>query len=571
MAGRSLRGRYLTSIIVMLALVAGMWSIVAFGCSNRATPKDPLKTSCQSPMKPNLGLDLQGGISVVLAPTGKVSKESLAKAADIVRQRVDALGVAEPNVTVQGSNILVEIPGLKNREAALRLIGRTAVLRMRPVLQSITPGSPDWTKSPPADCNNPFPSETSSTAAAGTTPSATPSATASPSVTASSTKISPATLTKKTKKKKKVTAPTVNPAVAAQSNPNDDPTKPVTVCVRAKDANGNDIDQRSWEKVVLGPAALVGTDISGADALLGTGASSAGGWEVDLNLTGGGGDKFANITGKLACNPSGDVKRRLAIELDGIVESEPQMGDTVKCNVGIVGGKAQITGTFTEAQAKDLALVLRYGALPVTLVAQETNEVSATLGHESLRGGLLAGAIGLALTLIYVLIFYRILGAIVWLGLGMHAGFTLSVVIILGATVGFSLSLAGIAGLIVSIGIAADSFIVYFERIKDEVHQGKSIRASVDRAWSSAWRTIVAADLVTALAAAALYFLAVGSVRGFALMLGLATALDLFVSYLVMHPLVWLLSQTNFFNQSKRLGIKRVVGDFGPALSGGSK
>jgi len=290
-------------------------------------------------------------------------------------------------------------------------------------------------------------------------------------------------------------------------------------------------------------------------------------------LTGDGAKKFQQITAKLACNASGDPKRQLAIVLDRVTESHPQMGDTVACNTGITGNTAQITGNFTETEAKDLELILRYGALPVAFEPSTTTTISPTLGKDSLHGGLISGAVGLAIVFLYVLLFYRGLGFLVWVGIGMHAAFTLGVVVILGHTAGFSLTLAGIAGLIVSLGIATDSFIVYFERIKDEVHGGRTVRASVDRAWSSAWRTIVAADLVTALAAFVLYVLAVGSVRGFALMLGLATGLDLFVSYLFMHPSVWLLAQTRVFNSSKTFGIGRVVGDAGlaaPVPSGGA-
>jgi len=287
---------------------------------------------------------------------------------------------------------------------------------------------------------------------------------------------------------------------------------------------------------------------------------SAAGWEVQLNLTSGGSKKFQTVTAKLACNQSGSDTRQLAIVLDEVVQSHPQMGDNVQCNVGIPNGTANITGTFTEKEAKDLALILKYGALPVELVPSTITTVSPTLGREALHSGLIAGAIGLGVVFLYVLLFYRGLGLVVWLGLAVHATLTLGVIVFLGRTAGFALSLAGIAGLIVSLGIATDSFIVYFERIKDEVHQGKTVRASVDRAWTSAWRTIVAADLVTALAAVVLYFLAVGSVRGFALTLGLSTALDLFVSRLFMHPSVWLLAQTRRFNESKTLGMGSVAG-----------
>lgn len=539
---RNLRRRYWLSILTMLVIVSGIWSGIAI-----------------AGWKPQLGLDLQGGISVVMAPRGPVKQDALEKAVDIIRQRIDALGVAEPDVSRQGNNILIEIPGIKDRKKALEVIGRTAELRMRPVLAEIPAGSPQWEQSPPADCDSPF--------GTGDEPTASPKP--SPKPTA---KTSPKPGPKATAKASPKPSATVSPAPAA-TGISEDPTKPATLCVRAVNAGGKPLPANQWSKLQLGPAALIGTDIDSAQAQpAGGGASlTAVGWEVQLKLTGEGAKKFEQTTGKLACNQTGDVKRQLAIVLDGIVESNPQMGDEVKCNVGISGGTAVISGNFGEKDARALALVLRFGALPVALEAQETNEVSPTLGRDSLRGGLLAGAIGLAVTMIYVLMFYRVLGFLIWLGLALHAAFTMGVVIILGETAGFALSLAGIAGLIVSIGIAADSFIVYYERLKDEVHTGKTIRSSVDRAWSSAWRTIVAADLVTALAAAALYLLAVGGVRGFALMLGLSTALDLFISYLVMHPMVWILSQTKFFNNSKRLGIKNVVGDVQPSLAGGQR
>jgi preprotein translocase subunit SecD len=502
------RRKYVLSVLAMLVLVAAMWGGIAIGCSEETSLKDgkPVST-CKRPMKPQLGLDLEGGISIVLSPKAGADTSGLDKAVDIIRQRVDALGVAEPDVGREGSNIRVEIPGIKDPQRAGEIIGRTAQMRFRPVLGELPAGTPEWEKAPPPDC-----------------------------------------------------------ALAADTP--DDPAKPGTFCLRVKRPDGGDQPFVTWPKMSLGPARLIGTDVAGADARIDT---NSGTWQISLRLTGDGAKKFEKVTGELACKPAGSLERQLAIVLDGVVESHPQVGEDVKCGTGISGGNAQITGNFSQKEAKDLALVLRYGALPVALETSETNIVSATLGRDSLRGGLIAGAIGLGLVLIYVLLFYRILGLVIWLGLVLFTAFVLGFVILLGKTAGFSLTLAGIAGIIVSIGIATDSFIVYFERLKDEVHQGKTIRASVDRAWSSAWRTIVAADLVTALAAGALYLLAVGSVRGFALTLGISTALDLFISRLYMHPIVWLLAQTKFFNQSKRFGIRRVVGAEAPAVAGGAR
>ncbi|MGH2728312.1 MAG: protein translocase subunit SecD, partial [Actinomycetota bacterium] len=453
-------------------------------------------------------LDLQGGISVVLTAEEGADPGSIDKAVDIIRNRVDALGVAEPDITRQGNNVLVQLPGVKEQQKALKLIGTTAQLRFRPVLEILTPGTDPYTAATPPDCTD------------------------------------------------------------NSTFPEDDPAKEFILCARTFDQTTNvELPPNLWEKLKLGPSALGGTDVAGASAV----PPSTGGaltWAVSLELTGDGAKKFQQITGKLACNQG--PTRQLAIVLDRVVESHPQMGDQVQCDTGISGGTAEISGNFSQGEAEDLALVLRYGALPVTFEPSTTTTVSPTLGRESLNGGLIAALIGLAIVFIYVALFYRFLGLLVWLGIVLHAGFTFGVIIILGQTAGFALTLAGMAGMIVSFGIAADSFIVYFERLKDEVQQGKSVRASVDRAWASAWRTIVAADLVTALAAFVLYFLAVGSVRGFALTLGLSTALDLFISYLYMHPAVWLLSQTRIFNESKTLGIGRIAGEL-PAPAGGAR
>lgn len=471
------------------------------------TPSTTTKEVCKRPLKPHLGLDLQGGISVVLTAQGNADTDSIDKAVDVIRNRVDALGVAEPDISRQGANVLVQLPGIKQQSKAIQIIGTTAQLRFRPVLAEMTPGSAEYIAATPPDCAKP------------------------------------------------------------ETYPEDDPAKEVVLCVRQRDAAGKDAPLTTWPKARLAKAEMSGSDVSGATAELPSGTAALA-WQVSLDLTSEGGKKFQDITGRLACNSPGDPKRRLAIVLDRVVESSPQAGEDVQCNQGIAGGSAQITGSFTEAQAKDLALVLKYGALPVSFEASTTTTVSPTLGREALHGGLIAALIGLGVVFLYVAFFYRFLGLLVWVGILFHGAITFGIVIILGKTAGFALTLAGIAGLIVSFGIAADSFIVYFERLKDEVQGGRTVRASIDRAWQSAWRTIVAADLVTALAAFVLYLLAVGSVRGFALMLGLSTALDLFVSYLFMHPAVWLLAQTKVFNESKTLGIGRIVGQ-APAAAGG--
>jgi preprotein translocase subunit SecD len=503
------KNKYWRSLVFILILIAALWGwnvsahardVARVKKANRHLPVDLREPR---PGFLTYGLDLRGGLSVVLEPTGPASHDQLTTALEIIRNRVDALGVAEPDISLQGNNIEVQLPGVKDPADALSKIGTTAKLEFRPVLAVVAAGV--------------------------TIP-------------------------------KGIVNPTCGDINTYPKTP--DPNSQIIYCYEGKDQKGNPTPPTTWTKLLLGPVALQGTDVSDANANLpsGTTATTAAGWEINLSLTSTGAKAFQTITGKLACNPSGDPTRQLAIVLDKVVQSAPQMGDNVQCNQGIGGGSAQITGTFTEKEAKDVALVLKYGALPVELRTSTITTVSPTLGREALHSGLLAGAIGLGIVFLYVLIFYRALGLIVWFGLLVHATLTFGVIVFLGRTAGFALSLAGIAGLIVSLGIATDSFIVYFERIKDEVHQGKTIRASVDRAWTSAWRTIVAADLVTALAAIVLYFLAVGSVRGFALTLGLSTALDLFVSRLYMHPSVWLLAQTRRFNESRTLGMGSVAG-----------
>jgi preprotein translocase subunit SecD len=466
--------RYWRSLFLVGVMVAAIWGVVGV-----------------QGYSPQLGLDLQGGISVALTPVegAEFSPDSLDKAVDIIRERVDAFGVAEPDIARQGDSVIVQIAGVKAEEQdrAFELIGSTAKLRFRPVLETLPPidqvgeGNPS---SGDVICGDP------------------------------------------------------------STYPTDQPDQPLVACLETPG-----VPAESWTRLRLGPVAVDGEQVSSAQAAIDVQGVS--GWYVTLDLTGEGAAAFKDITGQLACNRGQPPRDQLAIVLDGVVRSAPQMGEGVECNRGI--SQAQITGNFSEEEAKDLALILRYGALPVELEPSSTTTVSPTLGRESLRNGLIASAIGVAVVFLYVLLFYRFLGLVIWLGIAIHAAITLGLIILLGQVAGFSLSLAGIAGLIVSLGIATDSFIVYFERVKDEVKDGKPVRLAVERAWDSAKRTIIAADLVTALAALVLYMLAVGGVRGFALMLGLSTTLDLLVSFLFMHPIVYLLGQTKLLRNAKSL------------------
>ena len=269
---------------------------------------------------------------------------------------------------------------------------------------------------------------------------------------------------------------------------------------------------------------------------------------------------FADATKRLA-----PEKKQLAIILDKVVVTAPTVQSP------ITNGTGEITGGFSEAQAKDLAVVLNSGSLPVDLVKQDVETVSPTLGKESLRQGILAGIIGLILLMLYLAYYYRLLGIVTWFGMAIWATLAIGLVSLLGRTVGYALTLAGVAGIIVSLGITADSYIVFYERLKDEVRHGKSLRASVVPAFGRAWHTIVAADIVTILAAVILYLLAIGSVRGFALTLGLSTALDLFVVYFFKRPLVFLMSRSAALSNMRGVGLRSGVAADPLPVAGGER
>jgi protein-export membrane protein SecD/preprotein translocase SecF subunit len=430
-------------------------------------------------LKPKLGLDLRGGLSVTLTAPEGTRADLLDKAVDILRGRVDQAGVAEPEISTESTNnIFIQLPGSEDPERLLRLIGKTAQLQFRQVERIISPAEQEFDTTPVSE--------------------------------------------------------------------SDDPEQPAVLV----DEEGN--------KYQLGKAELTGEQVGKGVARI----SPEGAWDVVVDFKRQGADTLQEFTGRLACEQG--FKRQMAIVLDGKVESAPPMADTIVCNEGIGGGSALITGNFDEQEAKDLALVLTAGALPVKLTQSEVRTVSPTLGNDSLRAGLLAGAIGLLLVMIYVLVYYRTLGLQIWFGLIVFAAINYGLIVLFGELIGWNLTLAGIAGLIVSIGIAADSYIVFFERVKEEIHQGRSLRASIDRGFKHAWRTMLSANTVTILAALVLYFLAVGPVRGFALALGVATAIDLAMTYFLTWPLASLLAQNHFFAENKVMGMRR-------ALEGGVK
>ncbi len=454
--------------------------------------------------EPQLGLDLQGGAYVVLQPDRKVDDGVLEQSVEIIRNRVDALGVAEPDISTQGDTIIVQLPGVKDQARALEIVGQTAELRFRPVLQGL----------PPDDAP----------------PTTTTSTTAAPDAT--TTTVDPAV------------PPTTTTTIAAGTTPREADTPEAEVVLPLL---GD--DKKVESRLRLGPSKATGTIVRTARAEPPTGLT--GDWSVSVDLTRAGNDLFNQIASVCFNGTAECPTKQIAIVLDGIVRSAP----TVQAPT--FDGTVSISGQFAEKEARDLALVLKFGALPVELTPQSTQTVSATLGKDSLRAGIIAGLLGLGLVMIYMILYYRALGLVVLLGLGVSGALLWSFVSYLGATTGLALTLAGAVGIIVSVGVTVDSYVVYFERLKDEIRSGKSIRSSVDRGFNRAYRTIVAADVSSLIAAGLLYFLTVGGVRGFAFFLGITSLLDLIVAWFFTRPMVALLGRNRFFTEAPFFGVAR--------------
>jgi preprotein translocase subunit SecD len=497
---------------------------------------------------PELGLDLQGGASVVLRPEGEYDSEAIDVAVQQIRSRVDSLGVAEPEVLRQGDTIVVNLPGVRNQERALRIVGRTAELRFRPVLQDLGP-NPDALEAAGSTTTPAGSTTVPATTVAGTTTSTAPDTSTTAPAGASTTAPSGASATTVAGA---TTVPTsaAPPSTAAGSiTPPEDDLPDATVVLPD--------NQDPQSLFLLGPSALTGEGVSSADAYF---DQRTGAYSVQLDLNGAGSSAFdalaAQCFSKSAQCPSG----RLAIVLDGVVQSAPNVQDPS------YQGQVSITGDFTSGEAEDLATVLRYGRLPVQLEPQAVQTVSATLGKDSLRAGIIAGVIGVGLVVVFMLLYYRSLAIVVVGGLLISAAILYTVIALLSRTSGLALTLAGATGIIVSVGVTVDSYVVFFERMKDDVRAGRSLKGSAERGFKGAWRTIVAADVVSLIGAGVLWWLSVGSVRGFAFFLGLSTLIDLVVSWFFTRPAVILLSRSERFAGSKVLGVEQ--GEAKAALAG---
>ena len=538
---------------------------------------------------PKLGLDLRGGTSLTLQPVVPegsdtvITDDAVNQAVEIIRARVDGQGVAEASVTKQGSGaastIVVEVPG-QNEQDLFNKIGKTAKMGFRPVLRS---GAP--TVVTPTPTATPTPSGTAAPSA-GSSP--TPSSTVSPTVSPSSTgNPRPATGLKAA-----TASPTLSPTVSATPTPTPTPTPSASSSPVIPITAITDADQKAFgtldctkpipaeqrpadlpaktmvtcsstgsEKYILGPELIPGSDITGASAGLLTSSQgvTTGEWVVNLTFNGDATTKFRDVTRQMFAQTNGSDANRFAIVLDAQVISAPTVNGVIS------DGRPQISGNFTQQTANDLANQLKYGALPLAFKSSNLQTISPTLGSDQLRAGILAGLLGLLLVVFYSLFYYRGLGLVTVASLALAGLLTFGLLVLLGHTMGYTLSLAGIAGAIVSIGITADSFVVLFERIRDEMRDGRTLRVAVETGWKRAQRTILAADAVSLIAAVALYLLAVGGVQGFAFTLGLTTLIDVAVVFLFTKPLLTKLARTKFFGNghkwsgvaTDRLGIHR--------------
>lgn len=543
------------SLIWLVTIVLGMYALLGSGV-----------VAGNASATPGLALDLAGGRQIIMeavtAGGEEVTESDLQQAVEVIRRRVDASGVAEAEITTQGTTIIVVgLPGNPSEET-VDLVRQSAQLQFRPVIVSAPP-TPTSVQSPDAGVT---PEPTASPAPeASTEPSEEPTVEQQSFSRASDDQVGPPAGEPSPEPTDDLgfdPLPAPEPDTTSPSSPawltpalleefeQLDCTDPANRAGRAlgdPDAGHVACHVDGIEKYALGPVELSGEDIESATSgpELNQVGSPTGSFATTIDFTGEGGRTFNQIAERLF-DLEGD-RNRFAMVLDGAVISAPSV------NQRNFNGEAQITGNFSQSEAELLANQLQFGALPLTLEVQTEEQVAATLGTSQLERGLLAGAIGLALVFVYSLVQYRALGLVTVSSLAIAAVSTYALIALLSWGMGYRLSLAGVAGLIVAIGITADSFIVYFERIRDELREGRSLSGAIDHAWRRARRTILASDLISLLAAGTLYLLAVGGVRGFAFTLGLVTLVDVLVVFLFTHPTMVLLAKTRFFGNGHPL------------------
>jgi len=469
---------------------------------------------------PSLGLDLQGGASVTLQPEGTYDAKALDVALTIIRARVDSIGVSEPEIIRQGDTVVVNLPGVEDQQRALDIIGKQGQLLLRPVLQAGTVNTGSDTTLPGA-----------TTVVDSTLPA--PSGPGSSRIVAATT-VPPTTSSPTTVAATQGSTPSLAEILANQDA--NDPNASVVLLGRNGDVYS------------AGPAGASGLVFSN-DA---TAEINNGTWSVVVGLLdGSAGEDIWNALSTRCFNkdatcPTGQI----AIALDGEVISAPVVQQAV-----FTGGTVQISGSFTEAEARDLAKILEFGAVPVKFAVATVQTVSPTLGKDSLRAALISGLVGVLLVMLFFFFYYRLLTIVVISGLVISGSLLWSVISYLSKTNGLALTLSGVAGIVVSIGVTVDSYVVLFERLKDELVSGKTMRGAAQRSFASAWRTILAADTVSFIGAIILWQLTVGSVRGFAFFLGLSTLIDVFVAYLFTRPAILLLARSKFMAGRNVLGV----------------
>lgn len=522
------------ALAVFTALVAALYALVFF-------------TGDKSPT-PELGIDLQGGTRVTLTartPDGSTpSQDSLRQAQQIIETRVNGLGVSGSEVVIDGDNLVITVPGDDSSQA--RSLGQTARLYIRPVVGSQAAAAPGAQPAPATQAPTtpaPAPTEPAATPdvqerpfpAQGPTEPAEPSPSPAPAPAPGEPVPGSPEAAAAEIAKAKETRQSEDPAVQQQAmatldcsapdplQGNDDPNLPLVAC----STDGTTV-------YLLAPSIIDGQEISDASSGYNTQQSR---YEVSLSFKSSGSSTWAQFT-------AANIGKQAAFTLDSKVVSAPVVQGATPA-----GSSTSITGQFNQTQAQELANTLKYGSLPLSFQASEAETVSATLGLASLEAGLIAGAVGLVLVLVYCLVYYRMLGVLTALSLVLSGLMVYAVMVLLGRYIGFTLDLAGIAGLIIGIGMTADSFVVFFERIKDEMREGRSFRSAVPRGWARARRTILSGNAVSFIAAAVLYVLAVGQVRGFAFTLGLTTILDVVVVFLVTWPLVYMASKSRFWSK----------------------
>lgn len=506
--------------------------------------------------KPSLGLDLQGGASVTLEPKGDYDSVALDVAVEIIRSRVDSIGVAEPEIIRQGSTVVINLPGVKDQQRALEIVGRTGEVLLRPVLQSGMRNDDATTTTIAGQTT--VPGATSSTIAGATTTVAGATTTVAGATTSQPASSGGLGSSRRPMSAATTTTPTtVAPSTTVSSTDAGATTTTVAIAPAQPQQDISMTNEPSKQAILEGRDGLVYfTGPSQADGQVfandAAAQISSGSWVVAVGLRGGasGEDKWnllaAQCFQKAATCPTGQI----AIVLDGVVISAPVV------QTANFSGSVQISGDFKEAEAKDLAKILEFGAVPVRFDSPTAQTVSATLGKDSLNAALISGLVGVLLVLLFLFFYYRRLAIVVLGGLAISGMLQWSAISWLSQRNGLALSLSGVTGIIVSVGVTVDSYVVFFEKLKDDVLGGKTLKNSATRSFNSAWRTIIAADTVSLIGAVVLWFLTVGSVRGFAFFLGLSTLCDIIVAYFFTRPTVILMSRSKWMNGAKMFGVR---------------